>query len=58
MLIFFIIISHIVSIIKFVLFRIWEEVWNLMLNECRDEVVVLDYAALSITLDDYLRKHK
>uniref|UniRef100_A0A8C7PC25 Gametogenetin-binding protein 2 n=1 Tax=Oncorhynchus mykiss TaxID=8022 RepID=A0A8C7PC25_ONCMY len=36
----------------------WMEVWELMSQECRDEVVLIDGACLLETLDTYLRKHR
>ncbi|XP_033833765.1 gametogenetin-binding protein 2 [Periophthalmus magnuspinnatus] len=36
----------------------WMDVWELMSQECRDEVVVIDSACLLETLEEYLRKHK
>ncbi|CAM9336236.1 unnamed protein product, partial [Lampetra planeri] len=36
----------------------WMDVWELMSQECRDEVVVIDSACLLETLETYLRKHR
>ncbi|XP_038834854.1 gametogenetin-binding protein 2-like [Salvelinus namaycush] len=36
----------------------WLEVWELMSQECRDEVVLIDSACLLETLETYLRKHR
>ncbi|XP_072302724.1 gametogenetin-binding protein 2 [Eucyclogobius newberryi] len=36
----------------------WMDVWELMSQECRDEVVVIDSAGLLDTLEEYLRKHR
>ncbi|XP_029924712.1 gametogenetin-binding protein 2 isoform X1 [Myripristis murdjan] len=36
----------------------WMDVWELMSQECRDEVVVIDNACLLETLETYLRKHR
>lgn len=36
----------------------WMDVWELMSQECRDEVVVIDNAGLLETLETYLRKHR
>ncbi|XP_064863339.1 gametogenetin-binding protein 2-like isoform X4 [Oncorhynchus nerka] len=36
----------------------WMEVWELMSQECRDEVVLIDGACLLETLETYLRKHR
>lgn len=34
------------------------DVWELMSQVCRDEVVVIDNACLLETLETYLRKHR
>ncbi|KAM9729241.1 gametogenetin-binding protein 2 [Menidia menidia] len=36
----------------------WMDVWELMSQECRDEVVLIDSALLLETLETYLRKHR
>ncbi|CAL9685871.1 unnamed protein product [Knipowitschia caucasica] len=36
----------------------WMDVWELMSQECKDEVVVIDSECLLDTLEEYLRKHK
>ncbi|KAM9846596.1 gametogenetin-binding protein 2 [Aulostomus maculatus] len=36
----------------------WMDVWELMSQECRDEVVIIDSACLLETLETYLRKHR
>ncbi|XP_076025005.1 gametogenetin-binding protein 2 [Genypterus blacodes] len=36
----------------------WMDVWELMSQVCRDEVVVIDNACLLETLETYLRKHR
>ncbi|XP_028451805.1 gametogenetin-binding protein 2 isoform X1 [Perca flavescens] len=36
----------------------WMDVWELMSQECRDEVVLIDNACLLETLETYLRKHR
>ncbi|XP_017268022.1 gametogenetin-binding protein 2 isoform X2 [Kryptolebias marmoratus] len=36
----------------------WMDVWELMSQECRDEVVLIDSACLLETLEAYLRKHR
>ncbi|XP_026185042.1 gametogenetin-binding protein 2 [Mastacembelus armatus] len=36
----------------------WMDVWELMSQECRDEVVVIDSACLLETLETYLCKHR
>ncbi|XP_047234182.1 gametogenetin-binding protein 2 [Girardinichthys multiradiatus] len=36
----------------------WMNVWELMSQECRDEVVLIDSACLLETLETYLRKHR
>ncbi|KAM3601913.1 uncharacterized protein V6R79_021073 [Siganus canaliculatus] len=36
----------------------WMDVWELMSQECRDEVVVIDSTCLLETLKTYLRKHR
>ncbi|KAK7925681.1 hypothetical protein WMY93_007991 [Mugilogobius chulae] len=36
----------------------WMDVWELMSQECRNEVVVIDNACLLETLEEYLRKHR
>ncbi|XP_037543955.1 gametogenetin-binding protein 2 [Nematolebias whitei] len=36
----------------------WMDVWELMSQECRDEVVLIDSASLLETLEAYLRKHR
>ncbi|XP_066551597.1 gametogenetin-binding protein 2 isoform X2 [Amia ocellicauda] len=36
----------------------WMDVWELMSQECRDEVVLIDSACLLETLETYLRKHR
>lgn len=36
----------------------WMDVWELMSQECRDEVVLVDSAGLLETLETYLRKHR
>uniref|UniRef100_A0A3B5B217 Gametogenetin-binding protein 2 n=1 Tax=Stegastes partitus TaxID=144197 RepID=A0A3B5B217_9TELE len=36
----------------------WMDVWELMSQECRDEVVLIDSAGLLETLETYLRKHR
>uniref|UniRef100_G3U273 Gametogenetin-binding protein 2 n=1 Tax=Loxodonta africana TaxID=9785 RepID=G3U273_LOXAF len=35
----------------------WMDVWELMSQECRDEVVLIDSSCLLETLETYLRKH-
>lgn len=34
------------------------DVWELMSQECRDEVVLIDSSCLLETLETYLRKHR
>ncbi|XP_048872711.1 gametogenetin-binding protein 2 isoform X1 [Brienomyrus brachyistius] len=36
----------------------WMDVWELMSQECRDEVVLIDSTCLLETLETYLRKHR
>ncbi|KAL0994797.1 hypothetical protein UPYG_G00127280 [Umbra pygmaea] len=36
----------------------WMDVWELMSQDCRDEVVLIDSACLLETLETYLRKHR
>ncbi|XP_056601488.1 gametogenetin-binding protein 2 isoform X2 [Triplophysa dalaica] len=36
----------------------WMDVWELMSQDCRDEVVLIDSASLLETLETYLRKHR
>ncbi|KAG5284150.1 hypothetical protein AALO_G00023480 [Alosa alosa] len=36
----------------------WMDVWELMSQECRDEVVLIDSTCLLDTLETYLRKHR
>ncbi|KAI4879644.1 hypothetical protein NFI96_016149 [Prochilodus magdalenae] len=36
----------------------WMDIWELMSQECRDEVVLIDSACLLETLETYLRKHR
>ncbi|KAK3736277.1 hypothetical protein QZH41_020741 [Actinostola sp. cb2023] len=36
----------------------WMDVWDLLSQECRDEVVLIDSDALLDTLEHYLRKHR
>ncbi|XP_061460794.1 gametogenetin-binding protein 2 isoform X1 [Rhineura floridana] len=36
----------------------WMDVWELMSQECRDEVVLIDSSCLLETLEAYLRKHR
>uniref|UniRef100_A0A3P8NX33 Gametogenetin-binding protein 2 n=1 Tax=Astatotilapia calliptera TaxID=8154 RepID=A0A3P8NX33_ASTCA len=36
----------------------WMDVWELMSQECRDEVVLIDSACLLETLETYLHKHR
>ncbi|XP_067866427.1 gametogenetin-binding protein 2 isoform X3 [Heterodontus francisci] len=36
----------------------WMDVWELMSQECRDEVVLIDSSCLLETLETYLRKHR
>ncbi|XP_029029958.1 gametogenetin-binding protein 2 [Betta splendens] len=36
----------------------WMDVWELMSQECRDEVILIDSACLLETLETYLRKHR
>jgi len=36
----------------------WEEVWNLMAQDCREEVVVIESEVLLDTLESYLKKHR
>uniref|UniRef100_A0A8C6M8J7 Gametogenetin-binding protein 2 n=1 Tax=Nothobranchius furzeri TaxID=105023 RepID=A0A8C6M8J7_NOTFU len=36
----------------------WMDVWELMSQECRDEVVLVDSAGLLETLEGYLHKHR
>ncbi|KAK7163896.1 hypothetical protein R3I94_002568 [Phoxinus phoxinus] len=36
----------------------WMDVWELMSQECRDEVVLIDSSSLLETLETYLRKHR
>eukprot|EP00795_Rhopilema_esculentum_P015591 gene15591-6861_t len=36
----------------------WMDVWDLLSQECRDEVVLIDSDALLETLENYLRKHR
>lgn len=34
------------------------DIWELMSQECRDEVILIDSACLLETLETYLRKHR
>ncbi|XP_069136563.1 gametogenetin-binding protein 2-like [Argopecten irradians] len=36
----------------------WIEIWDLLAQECREEVVLIDADGLSDTLEAYLRKHR
>ncbi|XP_056097149.1 gametogenetin-binding protein 2 isoform X3 [Rhinichthys klamathensis goyatoka] len=36
----------------------WMDVWELMSQDCRDEVVLIDSSSLLETLETYLRKHR
>lgn len=36
----------------------WMDVWEVMSQECRDEVVLIDSSSLLETLENYLRKHR
>lgn len=36
----------------------WMDVWDLLSQECRDEVVLIDSDSLLETLENYLRKHR
>ncbi|XP_033747356.1 gametogenetin-binding protein 2-like [Pecten maximus] len=36
----------------------WIEIWDLLAQECREEVVLIDADSLSDTLEAYLRKHR
>lgn len=36
----------------------WMDVWDLLSQECRDEVVLIDSDSLLDTLENYLRKHR
>ncbi|KAG8451117.1 hypothetical protein GDO86_003400 [Hymenochirus boettgeri] len=36
----------------------WMDVWEVMSQECRDEVVLIDSGSLLETLENYLRKHR
>ncbi|XP_063308155.1 gametogenetin-binding protein 2 isoform X2 [Pelobates fuscus] len=36
----------------------WMDVWEVMSQECRDEVVLIDSSCLLETLENYLRKHR
>ncbi|XP_068187269.1 gametogenetin-binding protein 2 [Antennarius striatus] len=36
----------------------WMDIWELMSQECRDEVVLVDSTCLLETLETYLRKHR
>ncbi|XP_075876262.1 gametogenetin-binding protein 2 [Nelusetta ayraudi] len=36
----------------------WMDVWEVLSQECRDEVVLIDSACLLETLETYLRKHR
>ena len=36
----------------------WEDVWELMDNECRESILTVNIEDLMITLDNYLRKHR
>ncbi|XP_073522638.1 gametogenetin-binding protein 2 isoform X2 [Phyllobates terribilis] len=36
----------------------WMDIWEIMSQECRDEVVLIDSSCLLETLENYLRKHR
>ncbi|XP_053562807.1 gametogenetin-binding protein 2 [Bombina bombina] len=36
----------------------WMDIWEVMSQECRDEVVLIDSSCLLETLENYLRKHR
>ncbi len=38
--------------------RSWIDIWDVMSQECREEVILVDCDSLMGTLDSYLRKHR
>lgn len=36
----------------------WIDIWDLLSQDCREEVVLVDAASLKMTLENYLRKHR
>ena len=41
-----------------IFFRSWIDIWELLSQECREEVVLVDADSLLDTLENYLRKHR
>lgn len=39
-------------------YRSWIDIWDLLAQECREEVVLVDADSLLETLENYLRKHR
>lgn len=37
---------------------VWREVWDVMRQQCKDEVVLIEASTLHSTLENYLRKHR
>ena len=48
---------HSLEVRKRVTVSNWQETWDCMEQECREEVVLLPYSLLRQTLDGYLKKH-
>ena len=48
---------HSLEVRKRVTISNWQETWDCMEQECREEVVLLPYHLLRQTLDGYLKKH-
>lgn len=55
---FFLTILYLQINIKFFLFHSWEDFWDLMSNDCRDECCVVETDHLLDMLESYLQKHK
>lgn len=36
----------------------WRDVWECMRQQCKEEVVLIEYTTLLVTLENYLRKHR
>ena len=48
---------HSLEVKKLVTMSNWQETWDCMEQECREEVVLLPYSLIRHTLDAYLKKH-
>ena len=48
---------HSLEVRKLVTMSNWQETWDCMEQECREEVVLLPYHLIRHTLDGYLKKH-